>query len=37
MDILWTTISIAVTVAIIGVAAWVFVVGPVVVPRRRLR
>jgi hypothetical protein len=35
MEILWATISIAVTVAILGVVAWVFVIAPYVVPKRQ--
>jgi hypothetical protein len=35
MHTLWTVVTIGVVVAILGVAAWVFAIAPLVVPRRR--
>ena len=37
MDIIWAVVTIAVVVALLGVAAWTFVIAPFVVPRRQLR
>ena len=37
MDLLFTIVTIAVVVAIVAVAAWVFVVAPYVVPSRRIK
>jgi hypothetical protein len=35
MDTLWAVITFAVVAAILGVALWVFVIAPLVVPNRR--
>jgi hypothetical protein len=37
MNVLWTVITIVAVVAVLGAAAWVFVIAPLVVPNRRPR
>ena len=37
MQLLGTIVTIAVVVAILAAAAWIFVLAPLVVPRRRAR
>jgi hypothetical protein len=37
MNTLWTVVTIAFVVAVVGVVAWVFLVAPIVVPRRAAR
>ena len=37
MNTLWTIVTIAFVVAVVGVVAWAFVIAPIVVPRRAAR
>ena len=37
MNTLWTVVTLAFVVAVVGIAAWVFLIAPFVVPGRAAR